>query len=49
MADTFLRNVTEDARWSVDVSRIGAKQPEILEENCLKHDSYIIFTGIQTE
>ena len=49
MVDTFLRIVTEGARCSVEVSRIGATQPEILNEYFLKHDSYIIFTGIQRE
>jgi hypothetical protein len=49
MVDTFLRVVTEGARWSVEVPRIGATKPEILNENFLKHDSYIIFTGIQKE
>jgi len=49
MVDTFLRIVTEGTRWSVEVSRIGATQPEILNEYFLKHDSYIIFTGIHTE
>jgi len=49
MVDAFLRIVTDGARCSVEVSRIGAAQPEILNEYFLKHDSYIIFTGIQTE
>jgi hypothetical protein len=49
MVDTFLRTVTEGARCSVEVSRIGATQPEILNEYFLKHDSYIIFTGIQRQ
>ena len=49
MVDTFLRIVTEGARWSVEVSRIGATQPEIMNEYFLKHDSYIIFTGIHKE
>ena len=49
MVDTFLRTLTEGDRWSVEVSRIGATQPEILNEYFLKHDSYIIFTGIQKE
>jgi len=49
MVDTFLRVVTEGARCSVEVSRIGATQPEIMNEYFLKHDSYIIFTGIQEE
>jgi hypothetical protein len=33
----------------VELSRIGATQPEILNEYFLKHDSYIIFTGIHKE
>jgi hypothetical protein len=49
MVDTFLRIVTEGARCSVEVSRTGTAQPEILNEYSLKHDSYIIFTGIQKE
>jgi hypothetical protein len=49
MVDIFLRIVTEGARWSVEVSRIGATQPEIMNKHFLKHDSYIIFTGIQKE
>jgi hypothetical protein len=47
MADTFLQIVTEGARCSVEVSRTGATQPEILKEYFLKHDSYVIFTGIR--
>jgi hypothetical protein len=31
------------------VSRIGATQTEIMNEYFLKHDSYIIFTGIENE
>jgi hypothetical protein len=49
MVDTFLRIVTKGARWSVEVSRIGATQPEIMNEYFLKYDSYKIFTGIQKE
>jgi hypothetical protein len=49
MVDTFLRIVTEDARWSVEVSRNGATQQEILKVHFLKHDNYIIFTGIHKE
>jgi hypothetical protein len=49
MADTLVRIITESARWSVEVSRIGATQPEILKEYFLKHDSFIIFTGIHKE
>jgi hypothetical protein len=49
MVDTFLRIVTEGARCSVELSRTGATQPQILNEYFLKHDSYIIFTGIQRE
>jgi len=49
MVDNFLRSVTEGARYSVEVSRIGATQPKILNEYFLKHDSYIIFTGIHKE
>jgi hypothetical protein len=49
MVDIFLRNVTEGAGWSVEVSRIGATQPEIQNEYFLKHESYIIFTGIHKE
>ncbi|GFG32931.1 hypothetical protein Cfor_04102 [Coptotermes formosanus] len=47
MVDTFLRNLSDSGRWSVEVSRLGAPEPEILNENFLKHDTYIIFTGIQ--
>ena len=49
MVDTFLRTVTESARSGVEVSRIGATQPEILNEYFLKHDSYVIFTGIHKQ
>ena len=49
MFDTFLRIVTEGARCSVELSRIGATQPQIINEYFLKHESYIIFTGIQRE
>jgi len=49
MVDTFLRLVTEGARCSVELSRIGATQPQIINKYFLKHDSYIIFTGIQRE
>jgi len=49
IVDTFLRIVTEGTRWSVEVSRIGATQPEMVNEYFLKHDSYIIFTGIYKE
>ena len=49
MVDTFLRIITEGTRWSVEVSRIGATQPEIRNEYFLKYDSYIIFTGIHKE
>ena len=49
MLDTFLRTVTEGALWAVEVSRIGATQPEIMNEYFLKHDSYIIFTGIHKQ
>jgi hypothetical protein len=49
MFDTFLRIVTEGARCSVEVSRIGATQTEKLNGYFLKHDSYIIFTGIHKE
>ena len=49
MFDTFLRNVTDGARCSVEVSRIGATQPVKLNKYFLKHDSYIIFTGIHKE
>ena len=49
MVDTFLRTVTEGARWAVEGSRIGATQPEILNEYFLKTDRYIIFTGIHEE
>ena len=40
MVDTFLRTVTEAEQWAVEVSRIGATQPEILNEYFLKLDSY---------
>jgi hypothetical protein len=46
MVDNFLRIVTEGARCSVEVSRTGATQTEIMNEYFLKHDSYINFTGI---
>jgi hypothetical protein len=49
MADAFLRSISNVARWSVEVSRLGAPELEILNKYFLKHDSYIIFTGIQTE
>ena len=49
MVDTFLRTVTEGAWWSVEVSRNGATQQEIMNEYFLRHDSYIIFTGIHKE
>jgi hypothetical protein len=49
MVDTFLRIVTEGARWSVELSRIGATQSEIMNEYFYKHDSYIIFTAIHNE
>ena len=49
MVDTFLRTVNQGVRCAVEVSRIGATQPEILNEYFLKHDSYIIFTGIHKE
>ena len=49
MVETFLRTVTEGARWSVELSRIGTTQPQIINEYFLKHDSYIIFIGIQRE
>jgi len=49
MVDNFLQIVTEGGRCSVEVSRIGATQPEIMNEYFLKHDCYIIFTGIQKE
>ena len=38
MVNTFLRTVTEGAPWSVEVSRIGGTQPEILNEYFLKND-----------
>jgi len=49
MVDTFLRIVTEGARCSIEMSRIEATQTEIMDEYFLKHDSYIIFTGIHKE
>ena len=49
MVDIFLWIVTEGARCSVELSRIGATQPQIINEYFLKHDSFIIFTGIQKE
>jgi hypothetical protein len=49
MVDTFLRIVTEGARCSVELSRIGATKAQIVNEYVLKSDSYIIFTGIQRE
>jgi hypothetical protein len=49
MVDTLHRNVTEGAGWSEEVSRIGATQQEIKNEYFLKHESYIIFTGIHQE
>jgi hypothetical protein len=49
MFDLFVQNTSENVGQPVEVALPGVSEQETQHEECHKHDSYVVFTGIQEQ